>query len=83
MQPLSGITPSAPVEAPFISSGLNHFPLKMKNGGRVFPRAFTHPMRVVAVDLGDTLACVLLFGGAITFGGLCSGCNPVPSMLHI
>lgn len=54
--------------APFISSGINRFPLKTKNGGKLLPIAFAHAITVTVVDLGEVTACGLLFGGAITFG---------------
>ena len=77
------MTPFAPKHAPFINSGFHLLPLKTKKGGKDWPNAFTQAMTVVVVLRGEVMACTLVFGFPITFGGLCSGCNQVSSTLKI
>ena len=38
---------------------------------------------MILVDFGDVIACGLVWGLAIMFGGRWSGCNPVSSVLYI
>ena len=52
IHPESDMVALTPVVAPVSSSGMYRFPLNMKNGGRLFPAALAHPIKVTVVDLG-------------------------------
>jgi hypothetical protein len=56
-QPVSDISPSEPVTAPFKNSGLHLFPENTKYGGKELPMTFPPAMIVTVDDLPEVTAC--------------------------
>ena len=84
-QPVSDISPSEPVTAPFKNSGFHLFPENTKYGGKELPMAFPPAMLVTVYDPPppEVIACGFVSLLHTIFGGECSVVTPVSSTLKI
>ena len=82
-QPVSDISPSEPVTAPFKNSGFHLFPDNTKYGGKELPMAFPSAMIVTVDDLPEVIACGFVSLLQTILGGECSVVTPVSSTLKI